>query len=77
MFPHVIDAINVPRAGTGRPQTRPDAVMGDKACSCRANRSLLRARKIKAAIPEPRDQIANRKRNGTCGGRPVDFDSEA
>lgn len=48
MFPHVIDAINVPRPGTGRARTRPDAVMGDKAYSSRANRSLLRARKIKA-----------------------------
>lgn len=77
LFPHVIDAINVPRAGTGRARTRPDAVMGDKAYSSRANRSLLRARKIKAVIPEPRDQIANRKRKGARGGRPVDFDSEA
>ncbi|RWW94287.1 MULTISPECIES: IS5 family transposase [Paenarthrobacter] len=77
VFPHVIDAINVPRAGTGRARTRPDTVMGDKAYSSRANRSLLRARKIKAVIPEPRDQIANRKRKGARGGRPVDFDSEA
>jgi transposase len=77
MFPHVIDAINVPRAGTGRARTRPDAVMGDKAYSSRANRSLLRARKIRAVIPEPKDQIANRKRKGASGGRPVAFDSEA
>ena len=77
MFPHVIDAINVPRPGTGRARTRPHAVMGDKAYSSRDNRSLLRARKIKAVIPEPRDQIANRKRKGARGSRPVDFDSEA
>ena len=51
--------------------------MGDKAYSSRANRALLRARKIKTVIPEPRDQIANRKRKGSRGGRPVDFDSEA
>lgn len=52
--------------------------MGDnKAYSSRANRALLRARKIKAVIPEPRDQIANRKRKGARGGRPVDFDGEA
>lgn len=51
--------------------------MGDKAYSSRAKRSLLRTRKIKAVIPGPRDQIANRKRKGARGGRPVDFDSEA
>ncbi len=77
MFPHVIDAINVPRPGTVRARTRPDGVMGDKAYSSRANRSLLRAREIKPVIPGPWDQIANRKRKGARGGRPVDFDSEA
>ena len=50
--------------------------MGDKAYSSKANRALLRARRIKAVIPEPRDQIANRQRKGPCGGRPVDFDNE-
>lgn len=28
-------------------------------------------------IPEPRDQIANRKRRGSRGGRPVNFDAGA
>jgi transposase len=51
--------------------------MGDKAYSSKANRALLRAKRIKAVIPEPRDQIANRKRKGSRGGRPVDFDSES
>jgi transposase len=50
--------------------------MGDKACSFRANRTLLRAKKVKAVIPEPRDQIAHRKRKGIRGGRPVGFDSK-
>ena len=77
MFPHVIEAISVPRLGGGRARCRPEAVMGDKAYSSRANRALLREKKIKAIIPEPRDQIANRKRKGSRGGRPVDFDSEA
>lgn len=77
MFTHVMDAISVPRPGGGRARTRPDAVMGDKAYSSRANRTLLRDKKIKAIIPEPRDQIANRKRKGANGGRPVNFDSEA
>jgi hypothetical protein len=51
--------------------------MGDQAYSYRAFRALLRARKVKTVIPEPRDQIANRKRKGARGGRPVDFDGEA
>ena len=77
MFPMVLDTISVPRAGSGRARNRPDAVLGDKAYSSRANRNLLRMKRIKAVIPEPRDQIANRKRKGSRGGRPVDFDSEA
>jgi transposase len=76
MFPQVMDAISVPRASGGRARTRPDAVLGDKAYSSRVNRELLRAKRIKAVIPEPRDQIANRKRRGSRGGRPVDFDTE-
>ena len=71
MFQHVLESINVPRQGAGRSRTRPDTVMGDKAYSSKANRALLRA-----VIPEPRDQIANRQRKGSRGGRPVDFDSE-
>jgi transposase len=77
MFPVVLDAISVPRAGSGRARNRPDAVLGDKAYSSRANRNLLRMKRIQAVIPEPRDQIANRKRKGSRGGRPVDFDTEA
>jgi transposase len=50
--------------------------MGDKAYSSRANRSLLRGRGIKAVIPEPSDQIGHRKRRGSRGGRPANFDSE-
>lgn len=77
MFQHVLEAINVPRQGARRSRTHPDTVMGDKAYSSKANRSLLRAKRIKAVIPEPRDQIANRKRKGSRGGRPVDWDSES
>ena len=76
MFPHLLDALAVPRLGPGRPRTRPDRVLGDKAYSSRANRALLRERKITAVIPEPADQQANRRRRGQRGGRPVDFDAE-
>lgn len=55
-------------------RTRPDAVLGDKAYSSRANRAHLRGRGIEAVIPEPRDQQANRKRCGSSGGRPPRFD---
>jgi transposase len=52
-------------------------VTGDKAYSSRANRQALRGRRIRTMIPEPDDQIANRKRRGSHGGRPPAFDSRA
>lgn len=76
MLPVVMEAVRVPRLGGGRARTRQEAVMGDKTYSSRANRSLLRGRGIKAVIPEPSDQIRHRKRMGSRGGRPVNFDSE-
>ncbi len=75
MFPVVMEAVRVPRLAGGRARTRPNAVLGDKAYSSRANRSLLRKRGIKTVIPEPSDQIGHRKRRGSRGGRPVNFDS--
>jgi transposase len=56
-------------------RTRPDAVLGDKAYSSRANRSLLRSRKIEAVISEPSDQHGHRLRRGSRGGRPPKFDA--
>ena len=64
----------VPRLGGGRPRTRPDRLRGDKAYSSRAIRAQLRRRRITAAIPEPSDQQAHRKRRGSRGGRPPAFD---
>ncbi len=68
------------RGPVGRPRTRPDAVAvavaGDNAYSSRGNRAYLRGRGIKAAIPEKRDQAANRKKKGNRGGRPVSRDAE-
>ena len=77
MFPNVLDAIRVPRRGPGRPRTRPDAVLADKAYSSRGNRALLRSRGITAVIAEPSDQIGHRKRKGSKGGRPPKFDTQA
>lgn len=71
----LLDQIAVGRpGGVGRPRKRPDSVTGDKAYSSRANRAALRARKVVAVIPQPKDQIANRVRKGSRGGRPPAFD---
>lgn len=67
--------ICVPRA-VGRPRTTPDAVLADKAYSSRAIRAYLRRRGIRAVIPQPADQIANRKRLGRRGGRPTSYDRD-
>lgn len=69
--------IRVPRTGLGRPRTRPNAVLADRAYSSRAIRAHLRRRGIRAVIPQPSDQIGNRLRRGRQGGRPPGFDREA
>jgi transposase len=61
----------------GRPRTRPDRVLADKAYSSRAIRAHLRTRGIGSVIPEPDDQKAHRKRIGSFGGRPVPYDRTA
>lgn len=68
------DLAVAPLGRPGRPRTRPAALLGDKAYSSHANRELLRTRRIKTVIPQPSDQAANRKRRGSAGGRPPDFD---
>lgn len=75
-FEAVLEKIRVPRVGPGRPRIRPDSVSADKAYSSRKNRACLRRRKIRHAIPEPRDQRANRRRRGSAGGRPTGFDKQ-
>ncbi|MEV5082007.1 transposase [Streptomyces sp. NPDC056159] len=69
-FQPVLDAIRVPRTGQGRPRTRPDKVRADRAYGSRANRSYLRRRGIGCTIPEKADQVRNRKKLGSRGGRP-------
>nr|WP_109006267.1 IS5 family transposase [Streptomyces rishiriensis] len=75
-FQVVLGRIRVPRLGPGRPRTRPDKVRADKAYGSRANRAYLRKRGIRCTIPEKRDQIANRKKRGSHGGRPPKFDKD-
>ncbi|WP_461153850.1 IS5 family transposase [Saccharopolyspora tripterygii] len=73
----VLEAIRVARGGRGRPRTRPDRVLADKAYSSRANRSYLRQHGIMATIPVPKDQAGHRRARGSSGGRPPAFDSDA
>jgi len=75
-FDQVMAAIRIPRP-VGRPRTRPFAVLADKAYSSRAIRDHLRRRRVRILIPQPADQIANRKRKSRGGGRPPGFDREA
>lgn len=75
-FPDVMMGIRVPRP-VGRPRTTPTVVLADKAYSSRAIRTYLRHRGIRAVIPQPVDQAANRKRLGSRGGRPPTFAREA
>ncbi|WP_371864668.1 IS5 family transposase [Streptomyces antimycoticus] len=73
-FTAVMKAIRVPRLGPGRPRVRPGHVIGDKGYSSKAIRTWLRQRNIRHTIPERSDQIRNRLRRGSRGGRPPAFD---
>jgi len=75
-FEPVLARIRIRRSGRGRPLTRPGKVLGDKAYSSKANRAYLRRRKIKAIIPERADEVRNRAKRGSKGGRPPGFDAE-
>ncbi|MFH9016654.1 IS5 family transposase [Streptomyces sp. NPDC017943] len=73
---HVLKQIPVPRPGVGRPRTRPDPVLADKAYTSRNNRRYLRRRGIRHTIPEHPDQQRHRHNRGSQGGRPTGFDRE-
>lgn len=72
----VLADIRVPRKGPGRPRTRPDAVLADKAYAAGVTRRMLQRRGIKVVIPLKSDQIAARKRKGSKGGRPPGLDNQ-
>ena len=76
MLTAVVDGIRVTRTGPGRPRIRPDNVIADKGYPSRANRAYLAGRGIVATIPDRDDQIANRKKKGSAGGRPPALDAE-
>ena len=75
-FIEVLERIRVPRTGVGRPRTRPDRVLADKAYASRANRAYLRRCRIKGTLPIMADHAANRRRRGSRGGREYAFDRE-
>ncbi|MFJ6438439.1 IS5 family transposase [Streptomyces sp. NPDC091416] len=75
-FEAVMASIRVPRSGPGRPRTRPDTVLADRAYSSRAIRTHLRRRGIRAVIAQPSDQAGHRRRRGRSGGRPPAVDAE-
>ncbi|GAA1329208.1 hypothetical protein GCM10009610_66280 [Pseudonocardia xinjiangensis] len=70
----MLDQINVGRDGPGRPRTRPDRVVADKAYSHLSTRAALRERRIPFTCPERRDQVRHRRAKGSAGGRPPAFD---
>src|SRR5699024_5145259 len=73
----VLDEIRVPRIGAGRPRTRPDAVVADKAYSSGVSRRSLAVRGIKAVIPQKSNEKSSRKKKGSAGGRPPGLDEPA
>lgn len=72
----LLAGIRVARTGPGRPRSRPDAVLADKAYSHPSTRHALRHRKITFVSPERRDQQAHRAAKGSRGGRPPAFDNQ-
>jgi transposase len=76
-FAAVLERIRVPRLEAGRPRTRPDRVLADKAYSSKGNRAYLRRRRIRCVIPVKEDQAAHRRKLGSKGGRPPVFDRDA
>lgn len=74
LLPVLLDQLSIDRVGPGRPRTRPDHLLADKAYSSRAHRAMLRRRGIGHTIPEREDQKAQRAKRGSRGGRPTKFD---
>lgn len=75
-FEVVLGRVRVTQLGADRPRTRPRQVRADKAYACRKNRAYLRRRGIRCTIPDKVDQVRNRKKRGSSGGRPPKFDRE-
>ena len=74
MLAEVLADVRVPRPGPGRPRTRPNVVVADRAYTNGVNRRMLAARGIKTVIPQKTSEIAARQRKGSAGGRPPALD---
>lgn len=72
----LLERIRVPRARRGRPRSRPDHVIADKAYASGGFRAYLRKRGIGHTIPQKRDQQRHRRNRGRRGGRPPQFDHD-
>lgn len=77
MMADVLADIRVPRIGSGRPRSRPDAVLADRGYTSGVNRDYLAGRGISAVIPQKSNEITARKKRGSRGGRPPAFDAQA
>lgn len=73
----LLEQISIARPGRGRPRSRPDEVLADKAYSHPSTRTAMRAKNIRFTSPERSDQIARRAAKGSAGGRPPRFDAAA
>lgn len=72
----VLDGIRVDRTAPGRPRSRPQAVVADKAYSHASSRATMGRRKAQFISPEKADQTRHRATKGSRGGRPSGFDEE-
>ncbi|MFD8396341.1 transposase [Streptomyces sp. NPDC059680] len=70
----VMDAMQVPCLGPGRPRVRLDHVIGDKGYGSKEIRAWLRRWGVSRTIAERSDQIRYRLRRGHRGGRAPAFD---
>lgn len=52
-------------------------MLADNAYSSRANRAMLRSKRVKTVIPQRADEIGHRLRRGSSGGWPPGFDQIA
>ncbi len=73
-FTAVMDAISVSRPGPGRPRTRPERVLADKAYSSRSIRAWVRPHGNGPPHPGPPHKAPHRGPPGKPGGRPPAFD---
>lgn len=64
----VLDAIQVPRLGRGRPRKKPDHLIADTGYSYPTYREPLMKRDIPYTIPQRRDQRERRAKR--LGGKP-------